>query len=128
VFVAGDVLCDEFAGAFGVAHFAEVMPSLRNMPHAEWGVVSCLDGDRIENMVTHMKTTIEIAEPLLLRAKARAREKRITLRSLIEESLAAALDQPQSASRVQPVTFKGKGLSREFEGASWDQIRDAIYP
>jgi hypothetical protein len=22
VFVAGDVLCDEFAGAFGVAHFA----------------------------------------------------------------------------------------------------------
>lgn len=79
-------------------------------------------------MVTHMKTTIEIAEPLLLRAKARAREKRITLRSLIEESLAAALDQPQSDARVQPVTFKGKGLSREFEGASWDQIRDAIYP
>jgi hypothetical protein len=79
-------------------------------------------------MVTHMKTTIEIAEPLLLRAKARAREKRITLRSLIEESLAAALDQPTAASRVQPVTFKGKGLSREFEGASWDQIRDEIYP
>ncbi len=79
-------------------------------------------------MVTHMKTTIEIAEPLLLRAKARAREKRITLRSLIEESLAAALDQPRSAAQVQPVTFMGKGLSREFEGASWDQIRDSIYP
>ncbi len=55
-------------------------------------------------MVTHMKTTIEIAEPLLLRAKARAREKRITLRTLIEESLAAALDHPQSVVRVQPVT------------------------
>ena len=47
-------------------------------------------------MVTDMKTTIEIAEPLLARAKARAREKRITLSSLIEESLAAALDQPES--------------------------------
>jgi hypothetical protein len=79
-------------------------------------------------MVTHMKTTIEIAEPLLIRAKARAREKRITLRSLIEESLAATLDQPQSVARVQPVTFKGDGLSREFQGASWDQIRDTIYP
>jgi hypothetical protein len=79
-------------------------------------------------MVTHMKTTIEISQPLLLRAKARARERRITLRSLIEESLAIALDQPQLATRVQPVTFKGKGLSREFEGASWDQLREAIYP
>jgi hypothetical protein len=48
--------------------------------------------------------------------------------TLIEESLAAALDQPRSAARVQPVTFKGMGLSREFEGASWDQIRDSIYP
>jgi hypothetical protein len=79
-------------------------------------------------MVTHMKTTIEIAEPLLLRAKTCARDRGITLRSLIEESLAASLDQPESASRVRPVTFKGKGLSREFEGASWNQIRDAIYP
>ena len=79
-------------------------------------------------MVAHMKTTIEIADSLLLRAKARAREKRITLRSLIEQSLAATLDQPVREARVEPVTFKGKGLSREFEGASWDQIRNAIYP
>jgi hypothetical protein len=74
-----------------------------------------------------MKTTIEIADGLLLRAKVRAREKQITLRSLIEESLAATLDQPVSATQVKPVTFKGKGLSREFEGVSWDHIRDAIY-
>jgi hypothetical protein len=78
-------------------------------------------------MVTHMKTTIEIADSLLLRAKARAREKHITLRSLIEASLAATLDQPVPTAQVNPVTFKGKGLSRGFEGASWDQIRDAIY-
>ncbi len=79
------------------------------------------------DMVTHMKTTIEIADGLLLRAKARAREKHITLRSLIEESLAATLDQPVRAAQVKPVTFKGNGLSREFEDASWNKIRDAIY-
>jgi hypothetical protein len=79
------------------------------------------------NMVTHMKTTIEIADSLLLRAKARARERRVTLRALIEESLAATLDQPVSTAQVKPVTFKGNGLSRDFEGASWDQIRDTIY-
>ena len=78
-------------------------------------------------MVTHMKTTIEISDNLLIRAKKRAREKHITLRSLIEESLAASLDQPLPTKRVVPVTFKGRGLSREFEGASWEKIRDAIY-
>ena len=78
-------------------------------------------------MVTHMKTTIEISDNLLIRAKKRAREKHITLRSLIEESLAASLDQPLPTKRVVPLTFKGKGLSRDFEGASWEKIRDAIY-
>ena len=79
------------------------------------------------NMVAHMKTTIEIADAPLPRAKARARERHITLRSLIEQSLAATLDQPVRATLVKPVTFKGKGLRREFEGASWDKIREAIY-
>lgn len=78
-------------------------------------------------MVTHMKTTIEIADNLLIRAKTRAREKKITLRSLFEEALATTLDQPLPSKRVVPVTFKGKGLTPEFEGASWDKIRDAIY-
>ena len=64
-----------------------------------------------------MKTTIEIADNLLIRAKNRAREKKITLRSLIEESLATTLDQPLASTRVVPVTFKGKGITREFEGA-----------
>jgi hypothetical protein len=79
-------------------------------------------------MVTHMKTTIEIADNLLTRAKARAKEQRVTLRSLIETSLAATLDQPLPATQVKPVTFKGNGLSREFEDASWDKIRDSVYP
>jgi len=80
-----------------------------------------------ENMVTHMKTTIEIADNLLARAKARARARHITLRALIEESLATTLDQPMAGPTVKPVTFKGNGLNRDFEGASWDKIRDAIY-
>lgn len=79
-------------------------------------------------MVTHMKTTIEIADSLLARAKDRARVQRITLRSLIEKSLATTLDQPLPATTIRPITFSGKGLSREFEDASWDKIRDAIYP
>ena len=78
-------------------------------------------------MGTHMKTTIEIADSLLIRAKALALDQKVTLRSLIEESLAARLDQPPSRTTVKPVTFNGKGLSREFEDASWAKICDAIY-
>ncbi|MEM9079570.1 MAG: DUF2191 domain-containing protein [Verrucomicrobiota bacterium] len=74
-----------------------------------------------------MKTTIELSENLLLRAKARAKEESVTLKALIERSLTATLEEPLPQSDVQPVTYKGKGLSPEFENASWDQIRDAIY-
>ena len=78
-------------------------------------------------MVTHMKTTIELSDSLLLRAKERAKSESVTLKSLIEKSLTATLAEPLPESKVDPVTFKGKGLSPEFEDASWDQIRDAIY-
>lgn len=78
-------------------------------------------------MGAHIKTTIEIADNLLDRVKDRARKEGITLRSLIEESLAATLDQPRPQIKVEPVTFGGQGLTREFEDASWDKIRDAIY-
>ncbi len=78
-------------------------------------------------MVAHMKTTIEIADNLLARAKDRAKARGVTLRSLIEESLAVTLDQPLPKAEVRPVIFGGKGLSREFEDASWEKIRGSIY-
>ena len=78
-------------------------------------------------MVTHMKTTIDIADNLLLRAKARAREEKVTLRTLIEQSLARTLDEGAPVVVVRPVTMGGEGLDPEFEGASWDKIREAIY-
>ena len=79
------------------------------------------------SMVTHMKTTIEIADALLERAKARARDRRVTLRSLIEESLAATLEKPLESAQIRPVTFNGNGLNPDFQDASWDKIRDEIY-
>ena len=78
-------------------------------------------------MVTHMKTTIELSDNLLLRAKERAREESLTLKALIEKALSATLAEPIPERTVTAVTYKGKGLSPEFENASWDQIREAIY-
>ncbi|MEO8615694.1 MAG: hypothetical protein ABI600_11180 [Luteolibacter sp.] len=86
-----------------------------------------IDPSSKKSKVTHMKTTIEIANSLLLRAKARAQERQIMLRTLIEESLAANLDQQLPIAEIRPITFKGNGLSRDFQDASWESIREATY-
>jgi hypothetical protein len=80
-------------------------------------------------MVTHMKTTVDIADDLLLRAKREAEASHTTLRSLIEEGLRAVLGRKVAAGEppITPVTFRGDGLQPEFRGKGWDAIRDAIH-
>jgi hypothetical protein len=80
-------------------------------------------------MVTHMKTTVDIADDLLLRAKREAEASRTTLRSLIEEGLREVLGRKASSKHkpIQPVTFRGRGLQPAFRGKDWEAIRDTIY-
>ena len=70
-----------------------------------------------------MKTSVEITDDLRIRAKKRAKERQIPQQSLIEDASAKTPDPPS----IEPVTFKGNGLSPEFADASWDKIREAIY-
>ena len=76
-----------------------------------------------------MKTTIEISDSILTKAKELAREQNVTLRSLAEEGLRKVIEERSARrlSRVSPITFCGKGLSPEFQGATWERIRDAAY-
>ncbi len=76
-----------------------------------------------------MKTTIDIADSILLKAKQLAREQNVTLRNLVEEGLRKIIEE-RSARRpcqIHPVTFRGEGLSAQFQSASWTEIRDATY-
>ena len=76
-----------------------------------------------------MKTTIDISESILLQAKQLAREQNVTLRSLTEEGLRKVIEERSTRKpcQIRPVTFKGEGLSSEFQGASWAEMRDAAY-
>ena len=76
-----------------------------------------------------MKTTIEISDSILSKAKQLAREQNVTLRSLTEEGLRKVIEERSARElcHVDPVTFRGKGLSPEFRGATWEKIRDAAY-
>ena len=52
-------------------------------------------------MGSHVKTTIDIADDLLARAKRVARQEAITLRELTEEGLRLALDHRKHAAPIQ---------------------------
>ena len=76
-----------------------------------------------------MKTTIDISDHLLQRAKDLAREENTSLKELTEQGLELIIDKHLSRSPyvVKPVVFDGQGLSPEFKGKSWAEIRDEIY-
>ena len=77
-----------------------------------------------------MKTTIEIADDLFERAQRVAQKEKTTFRALTERGLRLILAEKtnRSPKKLPPlVTFRGKGLTPEFQNAGWDKIRDEIY-
>lgn len=80
-------------------------------------------------MVTHMKTTIDIADPLLEAAKKVAAREGTTLRALVERGLRQVLETRKrgGAFRLRKASFRGEGLQPAAKGLSWDQIRELAY-
>lgn len=80
-------------------------------------------------MVSNMKTTIDIADSLLLRAKQAAAADGITLRELVEDGLRRVLDErgKRGAFRLRRVSFGGRGLRPEIDEGSWERVRDLAY-
>ncbi len=76
-----------------------------------------------------VKTTIDISENLLKRAKELAVREKTTLRELTEEGLELVLSRRGRLAtvRIKPVVVHGQGLSPALRGKSWAEIRDEIY-
>ena len=77
-------------------------------------------------MVTHMKTTIDIADGLLLRAREVAEKENLTLKLLVEEGLRLAIERQGESETVeiQPHVVTGKGPPPEL---SWQRLREVLY-
>lgn len=79
--------------------------------------------------MAEVKTTVDIADPVLSEARKFAAREGTTLRSLIEEGLRRVLAEKRRKStfRLRLVTAGGQGLRPELRGASWDEIRALSY-
>ena len=78
-----------------------------------------------------MKTTVEIADPVLEGAKRLAEERHSTLKAIVDEALRALLSaQPAKPKfKLRDASFKGVdlGLSPEFANGTWAQILEEVY-
>jgi hypothetical protein len=76
-----------------------------------------------------MKTTVEISDPLLERARQTARREKTTVRQLIEEGLRRVLAERRQRGpfRLRKASFHGDGLQPDLATAGWDRIRERAY-
>ena len=80
--------------------------------------------------LTHMKTTIEISDALLRRAKALAARRNTSLRAVLEAALRDALDHDAPSAKARSVrthTFGGRGLQPGLSWDDWSTLRDIAY-
>ena len=82
-------------------------------------------------MATHMKTTIEISDSLLRRAKTLAAKEGRTLRDVVEQALRdyiQATRRSKGPFRLRRRPFKGRGLQDGISEGRWEDVRRLIYP
>lgn len=82
------------------------------------------------DMGTHtVKTTIDLAADLAVRAKALAAKRGVTFRAVVEQGLRRALEEDRRTKRYRlpDRSVRGRGLQREFATKPWSDIVEASY-
>ena len=73
-----------------------------------------------------MKTTLEIADPLLREARKIATRDNTTLRALVEQGLRQVVAEKKKDKpfRLRDASFKGDGLQPDVANLNWQEILD----
>ena len=80
-------------------------------------------------MVRRMKTTVDIDDHLLTRAKDEARRRKTTLRRLIEEGLRGELSRKRKTPRyrMKDVSVGAGGVLPGVDLSNWDAMLAMLY-
>lgn len=80
-------------------------------------------------MLTHMRTTIDLPNPIFQKAKRMARTRGVTLKHLVEDALRRYLAEEKEAANYQltNASFAGDGLVSGLDWSDWDQLRELVY-
>lgn len=83
------------------------------------------------DMGTHMKTTIEISDPLFAKAKALAQKENTTLRSLVEQGLQQVIldrkNKDTKPFKLRDASVKGDLTPEAKARGGWSALRDLSY-
>lgn len=80
-------------------------------------------------MLTHMRTTLDLPDPLFKQAKKLARQRNVPFRAIVAEALRSFLNraQPSVPFKLADGSFKGDGLVDGLAETDWERIRDLAY-
>ena len=81
-------------------------------------------------MGTHMKTTVDINDSLLIQVKQVASKRQQTFKSVLEAALRQFLEADTKEStpfRLRKHSFKGRGLQPNVTEGNWSDLREKIY-
>lgn len=80
-------------------------------------------------MLLHMRTSIDLSDALLERARRLAKRRGLTLKALVEEGLRRVIADSQTKPHfeLRDVTFGEGGLVDGLSEGDWEQLRELTY-
>ena len=85
----------------------------------------------LSDMVSHMKTTINIADSLFLASKRLAARRGVTFREIVESALRRAVEEGELQEgepfKLRKHSFRGNGLREGLTEGDWAAVREAAY-
>lgn len=81
------------------------------------------------NMLRHMRTTLDLPDPLFKKVKQLARARNVPFRAVVAEALARLLEEQPSrrAYSLPDRSFRGDGLVDGLVDSDWERIRELAY-
>ena len=79
-------------------------------------------------MLRHTRSSFDVPDNLLAKARRVARRRGLSMRDLVEEGLRRVLEEEETPPfELRDCSFGGEGSSPEFAERGWEAIRAAIY-